>query len=159
MSVKKLPLPTAIIPFILQNLQGFEVSLEDGERIVIVPRANAQVVPGSRPHLAAALNLPVDRPNGRAKADQVQPPPTRVTQRPKFIYRAKNAKYAPDQARAFGLSKPRLLIYTLVHQAGATGIGYAGLREKSKLPHGSVMQILHWLRKQRLITGTPETMK
>lgn len=151
---KRVPLPSAIIPFILANLEGFEVSLEDGERIIITPRVNAPINPASVAPLATTLLS--DRAVSPATERTSPPPSPRLALRPKFIYRAKDARYTPAQAKVFGLSKPRLLVYSVVHAAGAEGVGYGLIREKTKLAHGSVMQILHWLRKQKLITGAPE---
>lgn len=147
MAPRRVPLPRDIIPFILENLEGFDVELEDGERIIITPRDDATVRPSSRNHLRATL---LNRMPVTAAAPRTAPP------RPKFIYRPSHESYTPEQARVFGMSKPRLRIYALIHAAGEAGIGYAELREKSNLPHGSVQQILNWLRKQQLITGTPE---
>lgn len=151
MSVKRVPLPTAIIPFILDNLEGFDIALEDGERIVITAKAGVQVRPSSRPLLASLLS------SADGEGHRAAPSSPRIVMRPKFIYKAKDERYTPEQAKVFGLSKPRLQVYSIVHTAGDEGVGYSTIREKSKLPHGSVMQILHWLRKQRLITGAPET--
>lgn len=145
------PLPREIIPFILENLEGFDVQLEEGERIVITPKADAEVRPSSRTHLLSALEHTSEAAGGY-KA------PPRVVVRPKFIYHAKDRRKSPEEARAFGLSKPRLLVYTIVYNGGEEGVGYQAVRTKSKLPHGSVMQILHWLRKQGLITGAPEVL-
>ena len=149
MARKTAPLPSAIIPFILANLEGFDVVLEDSERIVITPKDGAEVEPHSRTHLVQALTR-------TANGDGHTAAPVMVA-RPKFIYRAVDKRYTPEQAKRFGLSPQRLKVYELIYTAGAKGIGYKDVRAKSGLAHGSVQQVLHWLRAQKLITGEPET--
>jgi hypothetical protein len=143
---KVVPLPAAIIPFILANVEGFDVVLEDSERIIITPKTDAQINPSSVNQLAEAIAS-----SSRAPA----PAPRAIVMRPKFTYKVKDRRYTPEQAKVFGLSKPRLLVYTIIHEH-EKGVGYATIRETSKLVHGSVMQILHWLKKQNLITGEPQ---
>lgn len=151
MSQKFVPLPPAIIPFILDNLEGFDAVLEDGERIVITPKPNAEMRPASAKHLAVVIE------EMHHVQHDGQPRKNRVVMRPKFNYKVTNPKHTPEEAKRFGLSKPRLAVYEIIHKAAGEGVGYADIREKSKLPHGSVMQILHWLRKQKLVIGTPES--
>lgn len=155
MTQNRVPLPSAIIPFLLGNLEGFDVWLEEGERIVLTAKAGVEVNPASRAHLTSLLS---DRPSGSVVKPVVAAPPLRPTptQRPKFTYKAKDQRYTPAQAKRFGLSKPRLLVYEIIHAAGDEGTTYAAIKDQSKLIHGSVMQVLHWLRKQKLITGAPE---
>lgn len=155
MSQNRVPLPSAIIPFLLGNLEGFDVWLEEGERIVLTAKAGVEVNPASRAHLDTLLN---ERQKGSNEAAVVPiaPSPTfRPSQRPKFIYKVKDQRYTPAQAKRFGLSKPRLLVYEIIHASGNEGTSYAAIKGQSKLIHGSVMQVLHWLRKQKLITGVP----
>ena len=145
------PLPPALIPFFLDNRDGFDIWLdEDAAEIVIRPKEGAEVSAASRKRLQSLLPQQ-ERPT-------VVPghPRTAPILRPKFTYTATDMGYTPEQAKRFGLSAPRLLIYGLIHAAGTEGVGYKVLREKSKLPHGSVMQVLHWLRKQKLIVGEPD---
>lgn len=151
MARSRVPLPKAIIPFILANLDGFDISIEDGDRIVITPKADAVVAPQSHKTLRAFF----DRAGGAQAGRSVAPPSPRIVQRPKFTYKVEKADYTPKQAKAFGMSKPRLKVYEIIHAAEEKGVGYKTIRQKSELPHGSVQQILHWLRKQKLISGTP----
>jgi hypothetical protein len=139
------PLPSAIIPFILNNLDGFDVLLEDGERIVITPKEGALVSPSSQKYIKRTI---------------LERSPLREGGSPRlrFTYHPTNTQHTPEEARRFGLSAPRLAIYTLIYTAGETGADYKLLREKSKLTHGSVQQVLHWLRKQKLITAKPKTL-
>lgn len=152
---KSLPLPATIIPFILDNLDGFDIQLEEGERIVITPKPDAVMRPSTASAFAnvvartADTNTSAPRP---ALSRVVLPPPPR----PKFVYKVNDLTYTPELAKRFGLSKPRLLVYRIVYEAGKKGTRYIVIRKKSKLTHGSVMQNLHWLQKQKLITGAPE---
>ena len=143
---KRTALPPAIIPFILENLDGFDIALEDDDRIVITPKQGAMVNPNSRAQLASLI-----LENGETRA--ARPIPLR----PKFSYRPFNKNYTPQQAKAFGMSKPRLRVYEVIYAAGADGARYKEIRAKTQIPHGSVQQILNWLRKQKLIIGVPES--
>ena len=143
------PLPHALIPFILQNLDGFDVVLEDGERIVILPRAGATVESPS------ALHGFVERREGE-RAVSLSPSSSRApttAARQRFLYTAKDATYTVEHAKRFGMTKPRLKVYEAIFTSGAEGADYRTLRQKTHLEHGSVMQVLHWLRKQNLITA------
>lgn len=141
--VNSVAISPVFVKFILENIDGFDMTLEGEDRIVITPKPDARVHPASWKHFEAAIS-----PSRKSTIS--------VPLRPKFIYTVNNRDYTPEQAKAFGMSKPRLRVYELIYTAGAEGIGYKAIREKSGLPHGSVMQILHWLRKQKLITGEPE---
>lgn len=154
MARKTAPLPPDIIPFILANLEGFDIVLEDSERIVITPKDGAEVAPASRSLLTHALTQREHDGDGEGRGLHR---PTPLVARPKFIYRAADKRYTPEQAKRFGLSPQRLKVYELIYTAGTKGIGYKDVRAKSNLPHGSVQQVLHWLRAQKLITGEPET--
>ena len=150
---KSTPLPAAIIPFILQNLDGFNVTLEDGERIVITPKVGAQVSPQSRGALADALLHQSEEPVAQHPVG-----PGRTTApilRPKFIYRVLDKKLNPEQAKRFGFSEQRYTVYRTIFES--KGIQAKDIMEKTGLPHGTVQQILHWLRNRKLITGEPET--
>lgn len=138
---KNVLLPAGVVKFILENLEGFDLVLEDDTRIVLTPKVGAEISSASVETLAGMV-------------EDVQA--RRINTRPRFIYKVRNASYTPKEAKAFNLSKPRLAVYTVIHAAGEKGIGYAGIKEKTKFPHGSVMQILNWLKRQRLITGKPE---
>lgn len=153
MTKKIVPLPAAIIPFLLASIEGFDIMLEDGERIVLVPKPTAEITPAAREQLTALITKAGNGSAVELTPTIVPPRATATAPRLRFIYKVKDKRYTPEQAKAFGLSKPRLLIYTLVYAAGDAGTGYASIREKSKLAHGTVMQILHWLRKQNLIIG------
>ena len=150
---KVTPLPPAIIPFILQNLDGFDIVLEDSERIVITPKAGATINPQSAAKYAAALlvDAPPARPQPVSEARKVQP-----ILRPKFIYKVADRKLTPEQARRFGFSEQRLNVFRVIFES--KGVQSKDIMDKTGLPHGTVQQILHWLRNRKLITGEPETM-
>jgi hypothetical protein len=143
LSARSIPLPRDIIPFILENLEGFDATIEDGEWIKIVPKGDVVISPRTHVRLTQMVQ--------RAAQPSALP-----ILRPKFSYTIANRDYTPEQAEAFGMSKPRLRVYRVIYEAGAEGAGYKLIRSKSGLPHGSVQQILHWLRKQKLIVGEPE---
>ncbi len=140
---KSIPLPKEMIPFILKNIERFDAALEEGA-IVITPKDGLQVSKVARDTMRSMTR--VDGHSAR----------TTALLRPKFIYSVKNKAYTPQTAQDFNMSKPRLRVYELVYGAGDKGIGYKLIRDKSGLQHGSVMQVLHWLRKQNLIVGKPE---
>jgi hypothetical protein len=147
LSARSIPLPRDIIPFILENLEGFDATIENGEWIKIMPRGDTFITPQSRSRLSHLAHQ---------AAHQAAHPTAVPVLRPKFSYTIANRDYTPDQAEAFGMSKPRLKVYKTIYEAGGDGAGYKVIRSKSGLPHGSVQQILHWLRKQKLIHGEPE---
>jgi len=130
-------LPEQLIPFIIENIAHFQAIIEDGERIVISIKPGAQ------------MKIP-------ASADRVThgtPPP-----RPKFAYTVKDRKNTPALAKRFGFSEPRLRVYKAIFNADPIrGIQSKDILRVTKLPHGSVQQILHWLRSREMITGTAMT--
>jgi hypothetical protein len=144
--MSRTPLPPAIIPFILANLDAFDVSLENGERIIITPKDGAVVAPGS----PVSVSLPPAYDRARPF---LAPKPIL---RPKFIYRVKDRKLTPEQAKKFGFSAPRLAVYQAIWDA-PKGITSKELMARTGLVHGAVQQILHWLRKQNMVKGEPET--
>jgi hypothetical protein len=77
--------------------------------------------------------------------------------RPRFIYKVTNRKLTPEQAQLFGFSPQRLLVFRTIFDA-PKGLQAKDVMEKTGLPHGTVQQILHWLRKRKLVIGEPETM-
>jgi hypothetical protein len=143
MSRKATPLPRAIIPFLLENMDGFDVVLEDDERIVITPKEGATINPASRRQLANAL-LAKDRTRPASNC-------------PRFIYRVSDPKCTPEMAKRSGMTPPRHAVYTAIYNA-ESGIDHKAIREKTKLTHGAVAQILHWLRKQNLIIAKNEPL-
>lgn len=149
------PLPAAIIPFILQNLDGFDIVLEDGERIVITPKNGAVINPQSRTKLVTLLTGTAE-PGVPALAPKRPAEPARPILRPKFIYKATDKKLTPEQAKRFGFSEQRYRVYRVIFES--KGIQAKDVMEATGFPHGTVQQILHWLRHRKLITGEPETM-
>lgn len=145
---KSTPLPTDIIPFILENLSGFDVMLEDGERIVITPKAGATIAPHSRKHLVRAVAP-------QAARGPVPPMPKPIL-KPKFLYRVNDRQRTPAQAKLFGFSEQRLSVYNAIYNS-PHGIHSKDLMDVTGLTHGTVQQILNWLRKQNMISGEPET--
>lgn len=132
------PLPEGIIPFILQNLAGFAVVLEtndagEGERIILAPRNGL------------AATLATFTPATGAVA-----PPVR-----KFTYHVVNAKLTPAQAKKkFDLSPLRFNVYRAVFNK--PGIGASEMLQELEMPKGTLQTTLNWLRKQKLVTGSPE---
>jgi hypothetical protein len=143
------PLPPAIIPFILQHLEGFDIMLEGDERIIITPKADATMDPGSMAKFASTLL--------EHKARILPGKPTASILRPRFIYKVADRKLTPEQAQRFGFSSQRHQVYKAVFDA-PKGVQAKNVMEATGLPHGTVQQVLHWLRKRKLITGEPETM-
>ncbi len=135
---KSIPLSREILSYILKNVDEFDALLDEEERIILTAKEGA--------HITLPTRVPVTGQSVRTMAPL----------RPKFIYSVKRREYGPEQAKAFGMSKPRLRVYEIVYAAGTAGVGYKAVRDQSGLQHGSVMQILHWLRKQDLIIGIPE---
>ena len=134
--VARKPLPKEIIPFILANLDGFDAYMY-GERIIIEPRAGAVIR---------------NPPEG-----VVVPPVPKPILRPKFFYRVVDRALTPELAKRMGFSEQRLLVYTVVYTTkDVRGIQSKEVMDQTGLPHGTVQQILHWLRKQKLVSGEPE---
>ena len=136
--VARKPLPKEIIPFILANLDGFDAYMY-GERIIIEPKAGAVIR---------------NPPEGVVIPPTVPPKPIL---RPKFFYRVVDRALTPELARRMGFSEQRLLVYSTICQAkDPRGIQAKDVMDLTGLPHGTVQQILHWLRKQKLVNGEPE---
>ena len=134
--VARKPLPKEIIPFILANLDGFDAYMY-GERIIIEPRAGAVI---RNPPEGVAL-----------------PPAPKAILRPKFFYRVVDRALTPELAKRMGFSEQRLLVYTVVYTTkDPRGVQSKEVMDQTGLPHGTVQQILHWLRKQKLVSGEPE---
>ena len=132
------PLPREIIPFILANLDGFDAYMY-GERIIIEPKAGAVI---------------------RNPPEGVVAPPTapKSILRPKFFYRVVDRALTPELAKRMGFSEQRLLVYTTIFTTkDPRGVQSKDVMDTTGLPHGTVQQILHWLRKQGLVSGEPET--
>lgn len=148
---KVTPLPAAIVPFLLKNLDGFDIMLEDSDRIVLTPKSGAAINPESRAVLAAALLEP------QQPGPQAVKPSAKVTSilRPKFIYKVVDKKMTPELVTRFG-SEQRSSVYRVIFES--KGVQSKDIMDKTGLPHGTVQQILHWLRNRKLITGEPETM-
>lgn len=131
--MKRVPLPTAIIPFILAHLDAFDAVLEDEDRIVITPKDGA-VVTGTPP---------------------TTPAPPRSILRPKHRYRIVDRHRTPTEAKRYGFSEPRLKVYQAIWDAPG-GILAKDIMDKTGIAHGSVQQILHWLKSRKFISGEPE---
>ncbi len=138
---KRTPFPRAIIPFILANVEGFDAYL-DGDRIVIAPRNGAVIK-----HASRFAILPTET---------VTPALPKPILRPKFFYRAEDRAKTPELAKRMGFSDQRLKVYTVIFGTkDPRGVQSKDVMERTGLPHGTVQQILHWLRKQQWITGEP----
>lgn len=150
-------LPAAIIPFILANIDGFDITLEGSERIVLTPKKGATINPETAGQLATAVlqGSVAPRADGRVPAVKVSAPPRSIL-RPKFIYRVADKKLTPDTAKKYGWTPPRVAVYKVIFEH-PKGVQSKTVMEKTGLQHGSVQQILNWLRKQELIVGEPET--
>jgi hypothetical protein len=129
-------LPEAFIPFIIEHLDMFEARIE-GETIVIGIKDGGQLPP-----------LPA---NGHKRTTPSVPPP-----RPKFIYSIEDRKLDPATAKRYGFSEQRLKVYQAIYDS-PKGIQAADVLTKTGLPHGTVQQILHWLRTRKLVKGMPES--
>jgi hypothetical protein len=155
---KVTPLPAAIIPFLLKNLDGFDIALEDSDRIVLTPKDGAGINPESRAYLAAAI-LQGDghqTPQKSAQVHHAQPAKVKSILRPKLIYRVADKKLTPEQAERFGFTPQRLSVFKVIHESKA--VQAKDIMEKTGLPHGTVQQVLHWLRDRKIVTAEPETM-
>jgi len=132
-----IPLPDAVKALLVQHLDHFDATLE-GEHIILSFKEESP----------ASTMLPLSsRPtNGRTP---------RVVDRPKFTYRAVDRTLTLPQAQKY-LSEQRYLVYQAVYGA-PKGIQTKDLIERTGLPNGTVQQVLHWLKKQKMVTGEPET--
>ena len=137
--VPRIALPTAL-SLILANLDKFEAHLDEG-RIVIAPKTGVKITPvASLPDSASPLE-------GKPKP----------ILRPKFFYRVVDRALTPELAKRMGFSDQRLKVYLTIYGAkDARGIQAKDVMDSTGLPHGTVQQILHWLRKQKLVVGEPE---
>lgn len=140
MSRRAIPISPPIISFILENIEGFDVMLEEGERIVITPKEHALVKPTSRNHLRDLLN-------SRSSATPAL--------RPKLIYCIVDSQLTPERLKKSGMSVPRLAVYGAIFHAGEKGIDNKTIREKTKLSPGNLSGVLFWLQRQKLIIAKP----
>ncbi len=130
-------LPESFIPFILEHIDEFEARVE-GESIVLALKPDAHG--NGKGRLATMVSAAP-----AALAPQV---------RPKFVYTVIDRKLTPEQAGRYGFSEQRLKVYSAIY-AEKEGIQSKELLTKTELPHGTVQQILHWLRDHKLISGEP----
>lgn len=123
-------LPKSFIAFILEHLDEFEARVE-GDSIVVTFE-DGRALPKT-PKQAPALS---------------------PQERPRFVYRVTDKAMTPEKVERF-FSEQRLKVYEEVYLS-RTGILAKELITKTKLPHGTVQQILSWLRSRKFVEATPE---
>lgn len=132
-------LPTSFIPVILNNLHLFEARVEGNSIIISVKEDGSVQVPQERRVAKVSPTFPT-----------LQPP-----RAVRFMYRVVDKKITPESAARYGFSEQRLKVYRAIHSAGVTGVQSKDILTKTGLPHGTVQQILHWLRERQLVLGAP----
>lgn len=129
-------LPQSFVPFILQHLDMFEAHIV-GESIVISMTGDSAAISAAKPPALTIIPAPTPAP-----------PP-----HPIFIYRIVDRKLTPEQAARYGFSEQRLKVYRSVYEAGASGVQSKELLTRTGLPHGTVQQILRWLRDRKMVSA------
>lgn len=62
----------------------------------------------------------------------------------------------PELLHIDHLTPTRMRALKVIHDAGKAGLLARDIVKRSKLPHGSVQQTLHWLREQQLVNAEKE---
>lgn len=123
-------LPQSFITFIIEHLDLFQARVV-GDSIVVdmKPAAEGQ----RRPTLTSV------------------PAPPRIIQ---YRYKAAEQTLTPELAKRYGFSDQRLKVYTAIYNA-PLGIVSKEILTQTGLPHGTVSQILNWLREREMVVAEP----